>query len=175
MSDPLAYLITFTCKGARLHGDIRGSVDRDHNQYEQDFVPANVIRRTAVSNRMDSEQFVLSMAQRGVVEATIREVCEYRHWTLHAIAVRTNHVHVVVSVGGQMPEKAMENFKTYSTRRLREAGLLSPEEKPWTRHGSTIYLWKEAAVAGAVDYVNEQQDNPARFDYSSAPTSLGTP
>ncbi len=31
MSTPLAYFITFTCCGTWLHGDERGSVDREHN------------------------------------------------------------------------------------------------------------------------------------------------
>jgi hypothetical protein len=31
MSSPLAYFITFTCYGTWLHGDQRGSVDREHN------------------------------------------------------------------------------------------------------------------------------------------------
>ena len=30
---PLALLITFRCYGTWLHGDLRGSVDRDHNVY----------------------------------------------------------------------------------------------------------------------------------------------
>lgn len=30
---PLAYLLTFRCYGTWLHGDARGSVDREHNTY----------------------------------------------------------------------------------------------------------------------------------------------
>ncbi|MGH9840991.1 MAG: hypothetical protein ACREEM_19730 [Blastocatellia bacterium] len=36
---PLAYLITFRCYGTWLHGDERGSVDRDHNIYRTPFLP----------------------------------------------------------------------------------------------------------------------------------------
>ena len=34
-----------------------------------------------------------------------------------------------------------------------ETGLLSETVKPWARHGSTIYLWKERDVAKAIEYV----------------------
>ena len=34
---------------------------------------------------------------RPIVERAIREVCGHRGWRLHALAVRSNHVHVVVS------------------------------------------------------------------------------
>ena len=174
MSEPLAYFITFTCKGARLHGDPRGTVDRDHNQFGAEFLDANPTRMASESKRLSRPPFVLNPEQRTITESTIRSVCEYRGWTLHAIAVRTNHVHAVVSAN-QTPEKAMENFKTYATRRLREAGLIGPEDRIWTRHGSTIYLWNENAVADAVTYVTEYQDDSSRFQNSSPSTSRGTP
>ena len=47
----------------------------------------------------------------------------------------------------------MDAFKAYSTRALRSAGLLSVSVKPWVRHGSTRYLWKERHVEKAIDYV----------------------
>jgi hypothetical protein len=43
---------------------------------------------------------------------------------------------------------------------LRKAGVLDKEIKPWARHGSTIYLWKEEDVARAVAYVILGQDHP---------------
>jgi len=51
------------------------------------------------------------------------------------------------------PEPVLEAFKSYSTRALRRAGLIAAELKPWIRHGSTIYLWKERDVAKAIKYV----------------------
>ena len=47
-------------------------------------------------------------------------------WRLHALTVRTNHVHAVVSAD-EAPEKVMTNFKIWATRRLREHELLDPE------------------------------------------------
>jgi REP element-mobilizing transposase RayT len=102
----------------------------------------------------------LDKAQRVVVEDAIREVCEHREYDLLALNARTNHVHSVVNASCK-PEHVMETFKAYATRRLREAGLLDANIKPWARHGSTPYLWTDEAVARAIDYViNGQGDDP---------------
>ncbi|HUT29941.1 MAG TPA: hypothetical protein VMX13_09125 [Sedimentisphaerales bacterium] len=42
MQYPLAYLITFSTYGAWLHGDNRGSVDKNHNSYGSLFIAGNV-------------------------------------------------------------------------------------------------------------------------------------
>lgn len=58
-----------------------------------------------------------------------------------------------------------EAFEAYSTRALRSAGLINPESKPWSRHGSTRYLWTEDHIATAVDYVvNRQGGDLPTFD-----------
>ena len=31
--------------------------------------------------------------------------------------------------------------------------MIGLEAKPWSRHGSTIYLWKDEDVAKAIEYV----------------------
>jgi hypothetical protein len=59
----------------------------------------------------------------------------------------------------------LDTFKSYSTRALRKAGLISAGIKPWIRHGSTIYLWKERDVAKAIEYVMlGQGDDLFRLD-----------
>ena len=51
----------------------------------------------------------------------------------------------------------MNDFKAWSTRRLRDAGLLTRDTRVWTRHGSTPYLWSEADVEQASLYVVQGQ------------------
>jgi hypothetical protein len=82
---------------------------------------------------------------------------------MRAINVRTNHAHSVVSALSY-PEPVLDAFKSYSTRALREAGLLSTKVRPWARHGSTIYLWKERDVEKAVEYVLLGQDHEFSLD-----------
>jgi len=77
---------------------------------------------------------------------------------MRAINVRTNHAHSVVSALNY-PEPILDAFKSYATRALRQAGLLSADVQPWARHGSTVYLWKERDVEKAVEYVLLGQDH----------------
>jgi REP element-mobilizing transposase RayT len=96
----------------------------------------------------------LSPEERRVVQTTIEEHCTFRGWPLLAVNVRTNHVHVVLQCPVP-PETAMSQFKSWATRRLREAGHV--REKLWTRHGSTVYLWTADQVHAKVDYVKNRQ------------------
>jgi REP element-mobilizing transposase RayT len=105
---------------------------------------------------MDSEAVVLDVGSRAVVNTAVGGVCSHRGWGLFAVNARTNHVHVVVSLSCT-PEEAMGTFKAWCTRRLREAGHFAVDARVWARHGSTRYLWTEAAVVGAVRYVLESQ------------------
>ena len=157
---PLAYLITFRCYGTWLHGDERGSHRRSSN------VISGVVRiaprprlKQAEIEQLKHRPVRLTKPQRAIVEQAIREVCTHRKYTLRAINVRSNHAHSVVSAVGP-PEPILDAFKSYSTRALRQRSSLGNEIKPWARHGSTIYLWKEKDVAKAIEYVILGQDYP---------------
>jgi len=86
---------------------------------------------------------------------------------LHALNARTNHVHVVVSAD-RSPERVMNALKSWSTRRMVETGCLPSGIKPWTRHGSTRYLWKDSDLRDACRYVLEGQG----VDLPEAPSSM---
>lgn len=161
----LAYLNTFRCYGTWLHGDERGSVERRRSN----IVGSPKIKPNETLLQMDIEKLSqtpmkLGAAERWIVENAIREVCAARGYPLRAIAVRTNHAHVVVNNCGK-PERMMDSHKAYSTRALRRAGLIGNDNKPWSRHGSTRYLWTEEDIAQAVEYVvNGQGGELPTFD-----------
>ncbi len=162
---PIAYLITFRSYGTWLHGDERGSIDRYHNLFRAPRVPANPVMQKQQEAKLKSEPVILCSRRRPVVEASIRDVCSHRLWRLSSISVRTNHAHVVVSAGNVKPENVMRDFKAYSTRALKAAGLWSFEHSPWAEGGSKRYLWKETSVANAYEYVINGQgaDLPETF------------
>ena len=149
---PLAYLITFRCYGSWLHGDARGSFKREYGISSTTSVSPNEALEQVEFKQLQHPPVTLTPDQRLVVEAAVRQVCRHRKYQLRGINVRTNHVHVIVSAF-HPPERILNDFKVYSTRALRESGLLSSRVKPWSRHGSTIYLWKELDVEKAMVYV----------------------
>jgi len=155
---PHAYLITFRTYGTWLRGDGRGSVElgRATARGSPTLVPSERWRADTYE-RMTGEPVLLSRVARRIVHAAIGEVCEHRVWSLLALNARTNHVHVVLAACDS-PAVAMVTFKAWSTRRMREAGIMGPEARIWSRHGSTRYLWTEPAVQRAVAYVTQWQD-----------------
>ncbi len=161
---PLAYLITFHTYGTWLHGDNRGSMNRKHNIRGMPRIAPNAKLRQAELVQLKHSPVILSAAQRRTIESAAQEVCHNRRYALLAINVRTNHVHAVVSAVCR-PERIMDAMKAYATRKLRQNGLISLETKPWVRHGSTRYLWKEQHVEKAIDYVlHGQGDDPPNFE-----------
>lgn len=162
---PLAYLITFRCYGTWLHGDERTSVDRFHHQYGAPRVPPNQRWQQYNESQLKHEPVILDAQQRRSVENAIREVCQFRRWSLHAVNVRTNHIHTVVAIGSAKPERALNDFRSYATRRMRKDGCWHSGDSPWVDKGSNRYLWNEKSVALAVDYVlNGQGDDLPDFD-----------
>ncbi len=101
---------------------------------------------------MTQEEFVLSDDMRQIVEKTINEVCEHRKWKLFALNVRTNHVHVVV---GNADDRTavIRDLKAYSTRRLREAGLIDNDRMVWTKRCGHRELFDDEYLHKAIHYV----------------------
>lgn len=153
---PLAYLITFPTYGTWLHGDERGSVDENHNIYGTAFVSPNAQFVRQAHRLMSSPKFLLNEHQRRVVHETILETARHREWYVHTLAVRTNHVHVVVSAQ-EPPERVLNALKSWCTRRMAEKGLVQRGARVWVRHGSTRYLWKMEQLEAASRYVHEGQ------------------
>jgi len=106
---------------------------------------------------MKHEPVLLGEQERRIVDSTIRAHAKVRLWTLDAVNVRTNHVHVVVDPGEIKPEPVVAQFKAWATRRLREAGLRTASDRLWADHASTRYLFDPCSVRAAVDYVLHRQ------------------
>jgi REP element-mobilizing transposase RayT len=112
------------------------------------------------STNLNPSAVELNDQQRRVVENTILEHCRVRTWDVIAMAVRTNHVHCMLSFPLATPERIMIELKSWSTRALRREGLIAANSRVWARHGSTKYLWDEASIQAAGAYIVEGQDVP---------------
>lgn len=162
---PLAYLITFRTYGTWLHGDERGSVNRFRNTYRTRRLPPEKTWLAKNTYRLKRTPVKLDARQRANVKAAIQTVCKHKGWALIAINVRTNHVHLVVAIGEASPSAALNAFKAYATKRMRQEGCWSETETPWVDKGSQRYLWNERSVERAVDYVlHGQGDELPEFD-----------
>jgi REP element-mobilizing transposase RayT len=150
---PLAHLITFRSYGTWLHGDKRGSIDRFHNRFKAPYIDPNQRWHRHNTQVLEGEPVILDASQRKSIEAAVRETCAIRKWLLHAVNVRTNHVHAVVSIGVIKPERALTAFKANATRQMRQDGCWRHVYSPWAEKGSKRSLWNERSVERAIDYV----------------------
>ncbi len=160
---PVGYLITFRTYASWLHGDSRGSVDREHNVFGTAMLPSDPVRERREVHLAGERAVMLTPRERQVVHGAIEEVCAHRGWHVHAVNVHSNHVHVVVS-GAEQPERMMNAFKARATLQLRKLGLRSGDRHLWARYGSTPYLWTEEQLAAACNYVVDRQNEPHRDD-----------
>ncbi len=156
---PQAYHLTWTTYGTWLPGDARGWV--------QAGVPGvqapDPERERQARESITEAAVLLSPEQRQIVTETLGEHARLRGWMLHAVNVRTNHVHVVVTCAcaGQ---KARDEFKLWTSRRLSDqAGLTAPVARKagrrhwWTEGGDVRTIDDEQYLANAVEYVTDRQ------------------
>ena len=162
---PLAYFISFRSYGTWLHGDKRGSIDRFNNRYRSPYIPTNKNWQNDNQQRLKAKPLILKARHRKSIEVAIRETCNIRKWFLHALNVRTNHVHTVVSASQKKAGLVLNALKANATRQMRQDGVWCHSFSPWADNGSKRRLWNEQSVAKAIDYVlNGQGDELPDFD-----------
>jgi REP element-mobilizing transposase RayT len=161
-----AYFITIRTYATWLHGDARGSVDPQHK------IVGNPLRKYSHSLHYSMQlmanetPFLLEEEnmQKTVLESMMH-TCNYLKWTLFAIHVRTNHVHLVLQSEASK-EKTMGALKRYATKALKKyhPGLCT-RNKFWARHGSTKNIWAPEKLFPALYYVIKEQGKPLALYY----------
>ncbi len=159
MADPVAYFLTWHTYGTWLHGHAKGSVDEDHREFRAPFVAPDEEKLTSSAAKLVNPPIFLNKLWRTAVQAAILEVCTYRKWSPLALHVRTSHGHVVITSPAS-PEKVLNDFKAYATRRLRREKLATADLRVWSVHGSTRYVWNDEQLAEVGDYVVNRQGEP---------------
>lgn len=155
----LAYHITWTTYGTWLPGDGRGWVMWG----ELGINPPDPRQERRARERMAESSVLLTEEQRKLVEQTIRDHCRIRGWVLHAVNVRTNHVHVVVTANREAGE-VMNQLKAWCSRKLSDAaGLVEKVGKKagrrhwFTEGGDKQVIETEEYLENAIRYVAEGQ------------------
>jgi REP element-mobilizing transposase RayT len=157
--DLQAYHITWTTYGTWLPGDERGWVESG----SAGIRPPDPDREQIAALAMAEDAVILTPEQRALVEQTIRDHCRIRGWTLHAVNVRTNHVHVVVTADRD-GVVVRDQFKAWCSQKLSDrAGLTKPvARKAGRRHwftegGDCKKIDTEEYLQNAITYVLERQ------------------
>ena len=152
----LAYHLTFTSYGTWLHGDERWSVDRKSKDIDRKYVPPNPILHEYVEGRLKHPKVKLDAKARRIAREAIEDYCRFKGWQIHAINVRTNHVHVVVEAA-EPASKMLNAIKARATRILREEKVFPPHQPVWTERGNKGRIRSERSLKRAIKYVQEAQ------------------
>jgi REP element-mobilizing transposase RayT len=155
----LAYHIIWTTYGTWLPGDARGWVKK----YSTGIQEPDPKKEQLARDIMVETAVVLTTSQREIVEKTIRDHCRIRQWQLHAINVRSNHIHVVVSANRD-PEEVRDQLKAWRSRKLSDSAGLKNKvaEKAGRRHwftegGDIEKIEDHEYLENAIRYVLEGQ------------------
>lgn len=151
------YFLTWATYATWLHGDPRGSIDDEHNKPRTDWLPPDPVLFARRENSLCEPPMILDERTRAIVHDAIKAHALHRAWHIHALNVRSNHVHVVVAASTHTPEIVMSQFKQWSTRHLRDRGVIT-QKRIWAKMGSTRWINDERSLLKAIDYVLNHQD-----------------
>ncbi|MBZ0135516.1 MAG: transposase [Planctomycetes bacterium] len=146
----------FTTYGTWLHGNERGSVDRKSKDIDRKYVAPDPILHEYMEERLKHPKVKLDANARRIVRETIENYCNFKSWGLHAINVRTNHVHLVVEAA-EPASKMLNAIKARATRILREEKAFPPDQPIWTERGNKGRIRSERSLKRAIKYVLEDQ------------------
>ena len=144
MAKTVGYMVTWTTYGTWLQGDRRGYV-RDGQVLGEDKALHDANR-----GRLAQRPVRLGKENKAVVERTILGKAQRIEQSILAIAVCSNHVHIVVGYDGRPIEETVRRYKNASTVALREKGL---EGRVWTRGYDKRFCFDEASLEERIRYV----------------------
>lgn len=151
---PMGYFISWGTYGTRLTGGSKPFVDRWNNEYGTPLPQADEKREEAARDRMNQSPVKLTREQRMEVEQAIRDVAERYCWTIHVIAIQSNHNHVVITAV-RAGDELRDALKAVASRALNKK---FGKRTWWAEGGSSRYLWERSYFENSVDYVRRQRD-----------------
>ena len=165
-ASPLGLFLTWTVYGTHLPGHQTGWRHRNDGPR----LPCTNLA-TWHNSRLNHERTMLEPAMQSTVADAMKEICEFRGWTLWTSSVRSNHVHVVLSAQTHAPRIVRDQLKAKSTRELRLKHSNWRYRPVWSRNGDIQFLDTDHAIEECCIYVGEAQDRKGRNTFQCQPIS----
>jgi REP element-mobilizing transposase RayT len=167
------WLLTSTFYGRWLPGDPRGSVTNVRDRRPDDpKTPVRIehscfgdpyeeaipgLQRTAREN-LKGQPVSVDLSQAEQLLEQFQETAAYRGWTLLAVAVMANHIHIVIDAPPEVGKsQLLRDFKSYGARRLNRLFGSPPAGTWWTDSGSCRVV---RYVPAAMFYVCHREYHP---------------
>ncbi len=105
-----------------------------------------------MSNVLSRPPVFLGPRRREAVRLAVVETCVLRGWILHALNVRTNHVHLVATTD-VLARTVLSTMKARATAQMRRLECWNSNRSPWAKGGSARAIWTAEGLGRAVEYV----------------------
>lgn len=159
--DRTTWHITWGTYGTRLHGDVRPTVDKQHNQRGEAFVRKDVQRKRAVVLSLNFPPRYLTTDQCVFIEDELPGICLRGGWDIRVCSAAADHIHllcdVVTVVHG---EKVRRLAKRWLGELLSANWLLQEGATWWAEEGSNIAVHDENYLNNAYGYIYRQRTTP---------------
>jgi len=144
MGKMIGYMITWTTYGTWLQGDKRGYVKDGKTLCKNDaLLQSNLKRLKNPATRLETEH-------KTIVRDTILEKAQEIHQQIYAIAVYSNHVHIVAERANESIEKVVSYYKNAARFALRAGGF---NGRVWTKGFDKRFCFNSKELKSRINYV----------------------
>ena len=152
MEKMIAYMLTWTTYGTWLQGDERGYV-KDGQILEQ-----NEILKDINQTNLKKEPVKFNAGQKKIVKDAIFQEAKRINQKIFALAVSSNHIHLIVEKNQELIETAAALYKTAARKALYKSGL---EGKIWSKGFDKRFCFNNQELNRRIEYVlRHNKTNP---------------
>lgn len=149
MGKMVGYMVTWTTYGTWLQGDKRGYV-RDGR-----ILPADAGLEAANRKLQKSGSVRLTPIQKKVVEEAVLKEAKRIGQEILALAVCSNHIHLVANKGNESIENAVSRYKNVSSSALKKTGLT---KRIWTRGFDKRFCFSDEHLEQKIKYAHHHKE-----------------
>lgn len=162
VSGRTAWHVTVGTYCTRLHGGVRATVDRAHNQRGQPFVGRDEQRERSERETARAEPVYLTDSQRALIERVLPDICVRGGWTYFVCAAppppENDHFHILLDAPVRVHGKDVRKWLKRWLTEAMDAQFGRPEGGAWwVEGGSTKPVKDEAYFRNVFNYVRRQR------------------
>jgi len=142
----IAYMVTWTTYGTWLQGDERGYVKNGQ------ILPKDDKLKSANEKHQKFETFKLNWNHRNIVKDAILAGAKIVNQEIIDLAVRSNHIHLLIKTSEDSIEKVVHRYKCAATFALRRNGV---QGEIWSKGFDKRFCFTEKEIEQKIRYIQK--------------------